>query len=261
MTPVPTVAPSTEHAPVPATEHPLAPEPRGAPFAHRPVGTVFVTGGASGLGAAVVDAVEAAGGTPAVLDLAEPRAGVAFAGADLAQSGAAAAAVRSLVDQVGPPDAVVTAAGIDACGPLLEIDPDRWERVIRVNLLGTVAVVRAALPYLEERRGTVVTVASTLALRGAGDATAYCASKWAVRGFSQALAAEYAGRVAVTCLLPGGMRTPFFDGRAEQYRPGPDADLNDPSATATAVLAALTQPVGSEIREMLVMASGEASWP
>jgi NAD(P)-dependent dehydrogenase (short-subunit alcohol dehydrogenase family) len=236
---------------VPATSH-LTP---------RPVGTVFVTGGSSGLGAALVDVLTAAGGTPAVLDVAEPRADVPFAAADLAEPGAAQAAVDSLVEQVGPPDAVVTAAGIDACGPLLDITPEDWERVIRVNLLGTVAVVRAALPHLEERRGTVVTVASTLALRGAGDATAYCASKWGIRGFTQALAAEYAGRVGVTCLIPGGMRTPFFDGRTEQYKPGPDADLNDPAATAAAVVTALTQPVGSEIREMLVMASGEASWP
>jgi NAD(P)-dependent dehydrogenase (short-subunit alcohol dehydrogenase family) len=236
----------------------LDPRTTPAPLAPRAVGTVFVTGGASGLGAALVDAVTAAGGTPAVLDVVEPRPGVAHTAVDLA---AAARAVEELVTRVGPPDAVVTAAGIDAPGPLLDVDPGRWERVVRVNLFGTVAVVRAALPYLEERHGTVVTVASTLALRGAGDATAYCASKWAIRGFSQALAAEYAGRVGVTCLIPGGMRTPFFDGRAEQYRPGPDADLNDPAATAGAVIAALTQPVGSEIREMLVMASGEASWP
>ncbi|MBE1876562.1 SDR family oxidoreductase [Myceligenerans pegani] len=238
-----------------------APLPRTAPLTPRALGTVFVTGGASGLGAALVDALSASGGRPAVVDVAEPSADVPFAAADLADPGAARAAVDSLVDQAGPPDAVVTAAGIDACGPLLEIEPEAWERVIRVNLLGTVSVVRAALPYLEERHGTVVTVASTLALRGAGDATAYCASKWGIRGFSQALAAEYAGRVGVTCLIPGGMRTPFFDGRAEQYKPGPDADLNDPAATAAAALAALTQPPGSEIREMLVMASGEASWP
>ncbi|WP_423462157.1 SDR family oxidoreductase [Promicromonospora sp. MS192] len=247
----PATRPTTGSAPAPAT----------APLAPRSVGTVLVTGGSSGLGAALVDAVAAAGGTPAVLDVAEPRADVPFAAADLADPGAAQRAVDALVDEVGPPDAVVTAAGIDACGPLLEIDPGDWERVIRVNLLGTVAVVRATLPYLEERHGTVVTVASTLALRGAGDATAYCASKWGIRGFSQALAAEYAGRVGVTCLIPGGMRTPFFDGRTEQYKPGPDADLNDPAATAGAALTALTQPPGSEIREMLVMASGEASWP
>jgi NAD(P)-dependent dehydrogenase (short-subunit alcohol dehydrogenase family) len=239
----------------------IAPAPVTSPLAPRSVGTVFVTGGSSGLGAALVDVLAAVGGTPAVLDVAEPTADVPFAAADLGDPSAAQGAVGSLVEQVGPPDAVVTAAGIDACGPLLEIDPEHWERVVRVNLFGTVSVIRAALPYLEQRRGTVVTVASTLALRGAADATAYCASKWGIRGFSQALAAEYAGRVGVTCLIPGGMRTPFFDGRTDQYKPGPDADLNDPAATAGAILTALTQPPGSEIREMLVMASGEASWP
>ncbi|MBO0609012.1 SDR family oxidoreductase [Myceligenerans salitolerans] len=243
------------------TSQGTVPVPATASLTPRALGTVFVTGGASGLGAALVDVLGASGGRPAVVDVVEPPGDVPFAAADLGDPGAAQAAVDQLVEQVGPPDAVVTAAGIDACGPLLGIDPDKWEQVVRVNLFGTVSVVRAALPYLEERRGTVVTVASTLALRGAGDATAYCASKWGIRGFSQALAAEYAGRVGVTCLIPGGMRTPFFDGRTEQYKPGPDADLNDPAATAAAVVAALTQPPGSEIREMLVMASGEASWP
>lgn len=230
--------------------------------APRTVGTVYVTGGASGLGAAVVDAVLAAGGTPAVLDRAAPqREGVASLEVDLGDSAAAAEAVARLVEQVGPPTAVVTAAGTDACGPLTEIDPEAWEKVVRVNLFGTVAVVRAALPYLEEARGTVVTVGSTLSLRGMSDATAYSASKFGVRGFTHALAAEYAGRVGVTLLIPGGMRTAFFDGRTEQYKPGPDADLNDPRHTAATVITALQQPVGSEIREMLVMASGESSWP
>jgi len=227
----------------------------------RRLGTVVVTGGASGLGAAVVDAVAAAGGTPAVLDRVPPRDGVAHVLVDLSDSTAAARAVEELVDQVGAPTGLVTAAGTDACGPLDQIDTETWERVVRVNLFGTVAVVRACLPHLEQTRGTVVTVASTLALRGMSDATAYCASKFAVRGFTHALAAELAGRVGVTLLIPGGMRTPFFDGRSEQYRPGPDAQLNDPAATAGAVLTALTQPVGSEIREMLVMSSGESSWP
>lgn len=227
----------------------------------RQLGTVYVTGGAGGLGAAVVETVAAAGGRPAVLDRDDPSTDVPHVAVDLADWAAATAAVEKLVASVGPPDAVVTAAGTDACGPLAEIDPADWQRVIQVNLLGTVAVVRACLPHLERTRGTVVTVSSTLGLRGADAATAYSASKFAVRGFSQALAAEYAGRVGVTCLVPGGMRTSFFDGREERYRPGADQDLNDPASTAAAVLTALTQPVGSEIREMLVMASGETSWP
>jgi NAD(P)-dependent dehydrogenase (short-subunit alcohol dehydrogenase family) len=227
----------------------------------RELGTVFVTGGSSGLGAAIVRAVTAAGGTAAILDRQPPNDDTPYVQVDLAESAATADAVARLVDQVGPPTAVVTAAGTDACGTLSDIGPDAWERVVRVNLFGTVAVIRACLPHLERSHGTVVTVASTLGLKGVSDATAYCASKFAVRGFTQALAAELAGRVGVTLLIPGGMRTAFFDGRTEQYKPGPDADLDDPANTAGAVLTALRQPVGSEIREILVMASGESSWP
>jgi NAD(P)-dependent dehydrogenase (short-subunit alcohol dehydrogenase family) len=222
---------------------------------------VYVTGGLSGLGAAVVAAVADAGGTPAIIDRVAPGENVPHALADLSDTAAAVTAVQSLVDTVGPPSAVVTAAGTDACGRLLDIDPEAWEKVVRVNLFGSVAVIRAALPYLEQCRGTVVTVASTLGLKGVSDATAYCASKFAVRGFTQALAAELAGRVGVTLLIPGGMRTAFFDGRTEQYRPGPDAELADPADIAAAVLTALRQPVGTEIRELSVMSSGESSWP
>jgi len=228
----------------------------------RELGVVYVTGGASGLGAAVVQAVAKAGGTPAVIDLAPPEdPGVAHAVADLSESAAAEAAVAELVARVGPPDAVVTAAGTDACGPLAEVDTQTWERVVRVNLFGTAAVVRACLPHLEQVHGTVVTVASTLGLRPAGDATAYCASKFGVVGFTRALAMELAGRVGVTLLVPGGMRTHFFDGRTEQYKPGPDAQLNDPADVAQTILMALRQPVGCEVREMVVATSTEPSWP
>jgi NAD(P)-dependent dehydrogenase (short-subunit alcohol dehydrogenase family) len=156
---------------------------------------------------------------------------------------------------------VVTAAGTDACGRLDEIDGERWDRVLAVNLLGTAAVVRAALPSLERSKGRVVTVASTLGFRALSDATAYCASKFGVVGFTRALAAETAGRVGVTLLVPGGMQTAFFDDRDPQYKPGPDAQLNDPANVASAVLFALRQPAGCELRELVVCPATESSWP
>jgi NAD(P)-dependent dehydrogenase (short-subunit alcohol dehydrogenase family) len=232
-----------------------------APRPPRPVGTVYISGGSSGLGAAVVEAVRERGGTPVVIDRVSPKDEVEFALADLSNSAEAAEAVRELVHRVGPPTALVTAAGTDACGPLAQIGAEDWERVVKVNLFGTVSLVRACLPYLKESRGTVVTVASTLGIKAVSDATAYCASKFAVVGFTRSLATELAGQVGVTLLIPGGMRTAFFDGRSEQYRPGPDAILNEPADTAAAVLTVLTQPVGSEIRELVVAASTEPSWP
>ena len=220
-----------------------------------------MTGGASGLGAAIARAIAQNGGTPVVLDRVEPPFDVEHVVVDLADRAAAEAAVRGAAERHGGLDAVVAAAGTDSCGKLDDVPRDDWERVVLVNLLGTAAVVRAALPYLEASEGRVVTVASTLGLRALSDATAYCASKFGVVGFTRALTAETAGRVGVTLLLPGGMQTNFFDGRPDEYKPGPDAQLNRPEDVADAVLFALTRPAGCEVRELLVAPARESSWP
>ncbi len=224
------------------------------------LGTVVVTGAASGLGQAIAGRIGGVGGTAVGLD-ANPVTGFDSVTVDLADCDAAEAAVREVADRHGGIDAVVTAAGTDACGPLGRIAAKDWNKVIAVNLLGGAAVVRAALPWLEQRRGRVVTVGSTLGLRGAPDATAYCASKFGIVGFTRALAGELAGRVGVTLLMPGGMETAFFDGREEQYKPGPDARLAPPGEVAEAALFALTRPPGIEVRELLVCPSTETSWP
>jgi NAD(P)-dependent dehydrogenase (short-subunit alcohol dehydrogenase family) len=224
-------------------------------------GTVLVTGGASGLGAAVAEAVRDAGGRPVVLDRVPALLDVEHEVVDLADTRAAEAAVRAVSERVGGLDAVVTCAGTDACGRLDDVPAEEWDRVVTVNLLGTVAVVRAAMPDLLARRGRVVTVASTLGLRALSDATAYCASKFGVVGFTRALAAETQGRMGVTMLVPGGMHTAFFDGRDEQYMPPPDAKLNQPQDVAAAVLFALRQPPGCEVRELVVTPAVEGSWP
>ena len=231
------------------------------PVQDRRPGAVLVTGGASGLGAAIALAVEAAGGRRSGRDLAAPPFPVDPARVARADRQAAAAAVDRAAERLGRLDGVVTAAGVDACGPLDGVPTDAWERVVLVNLLGTAAVVRAALPHLQRTSGKVVTVASTLGLRALPDATAYCASKFGVVGFARALAAETAGRVGVTLLIPGGMHTAFFDGRPEQYRPAPDAKLNRPEDVAQAVVFALGQPPGCEARELLIAPSTESSWP
>ncbi|MEU9740912.1 SDR family oxidoreductase [Micromonospora chersina] len=222
---------------------------------------VLVTGGSSGLGAAVVTAVAKAGGRPYVLDRQAPADGVPWVECDLADTRAAEAATRQLAEQAGGLDGVVTAAGMDVPGRLADIDGATWDRIVTINLLGTAAVVRAAVPHLERSHGTVVTVASTLGVKAVSDATAYCAAKFGVVGFTRALAAELAGTVGVTLLIPGGMRTAFFDDRDDRYKPGPDAILNDPADTAEAVLFALSQPPGCAVRELVVCAEQESSYP
>ncbi|WP_156688590.1 SDR family oxidoreductase [Mycobacterium sp. Marseille-P9652] len=223
---------------------------------------VLITGGSSGLGAATVAAVARRGAVPLVIDKNPPGDGIPYAACDLADTSAVAAAVEALAGEVdGRITGVFTAAGIDSCGTLEQVPAKEWEQVIAVNLVGTAAVVRAALPYLRATGGRIVTCASTLGIKAVGDATAYCASKFGVVGFTRALAAELAGEVGVTLLIPGGMHTPFFDGRTEQYKPPADAKLNRPEDVAETVLFALSQPAGCEVRELVVCASTEASWP
>ena len=225
------------------------------------IGVVVVTGGASGLGEAVARGVERSGGTPVVLDRVPPRKDFDSELVDLSRPRDAERAVEAVASRHGRLDAVVAAAGTDACGTLADVPAADWERVVMVNLVGTAAVIRAALSWLERSQGRIVTVASTLGLRAVSDATAYCASKFGVVGFTRALAAETAGRIGVTLLVPGGMNTAFFDGRDEQYKPPPDAALNRPEDVAAAVLFALGQPAGCEVRELLVAPARESSWP
>jgi NAD(P)-dependent dehydrogenase (short-subunit alcohol dehydrogenase family) len=226
-----------------------------------PLGTILITGGSSGLGAALAAAVEAEGGTPVILDRQPPPNGFAYREVDLAEPRQAEAAVRAVAQEHGGLDAVVTAAGTDACGEILDVDPEAWDRVIAVNLVGTAAVVRAALPALERSRGRVVTVASTLGLRALPAATAYCASKFGIVGFTRALASELGDRVGVTLLVPGGMRTHFFDDRPDDFKPAADQHLNDLADVARAVVFALRQPARCELRELVVAPATEPSWP
>jgi NAD(P)-dependent dehydrogenase (short-subunit alcohol dehydrogenase family) len=226
-------------------------------------GTVIVTGGSSGLGAAVVDLVRQRGGRPVVLDRQSPDdvTGLEWVKVDLSDPHAAHEAAREAAEDADHLTGLVTAAGTDACGRLVDTPLDDWVRVVSVNLVGTAAVVRGALPTLQRDRGRVVTVASTLGLKAVSDASAYCASKFGVVGFTRAIATELAGEVGVTMLVPGGMRTAFFDGRTEQYKPGPDADLLDPSSVADVVGFALDRPAGVELRELVFTVSTEPSWP
>ena len=152
---------------------------------------VLVTGGSSGLGAAVVDAVTKAGGRPYVIDRQPPADGVPWVECDLADTRAAEAATREVIAQAGGSiDGVVTAAGMDVPGALADIPGETWDRIVTIDLLATAAVIRAAIPALKESHGNVVTIASTLGVKAVGDATAYCAAKFGVVGFTRALSAR-----------------------------------------------------------------------
>ena len=107
--------------------------------------------------------------------------------------------------ELGPPDLVVTAAGVQHTGPSGAVAAEEWRRTIDVNLTGTWIVVQAALAgMLERRRGRVVTIASEVGLAGLPGYAAYAASKGSVIALTKALARELAPRgIAVNSVAPG----------------------------------------------------------
>ncbi len=162
---------------------------------------VFVTGAARGIGAAAAQQLAARGAKLALVGL-EPGElqkvaaacgpDAAWFEADVTDRAAIEAAVAGAVERFGGIDVVIANAGIATGGSVRTIDPDAWERVVEVNLLGSWRTVRAALPHVIERRGYVLQVASVAAIAHAPFMSAYCASKAGVEAFADCLRTEVA---------------------------------------------------------------------
>jgi NAD(P)-dependent dehydrogenase (short-subunit alcohol dehydrogenase family) len=191
-------------------------------------GTVVVTGGGSGIGRATAERAAAEGAAVAVVDRAAENAeetarlvtdsgGRALAYAcDVGDEEAVATTVSRIGDDLGRVTGVVTAAGIFH-GPDLQpahrVKVDDFVHVLRVNLVGTFAVIKYALPMLVEGGGSIVTIASTAAIRGHGYGAGYTASKGGVDALTRLLAVQYgANGVRANCICPGGVDTPMTGG-------------------------------------------------
>jgi 2-hydroxycyclohexanecarboxyl-CoA dehydrogenase len=172
----------------------------------------LVTGGASGIGAAAVEALAGRGFIVGCLDLSPTVAGADHAVAvDVSDAAAVDDAVSQLRERLGPISAVVTSAGYYEMAPVAEIGAAAWRRMLRVHLGGLVNVARATLPDLIEHRGALVAVASELAVGGGDGDAHYAAAKGGILGFVRSLAVEVAGRgVRVNCVAPGPTDTPLL---------------------------------------------------
>ncbi|NBO34309.1 MAG: SDR family oxidoreductase, partial [Actinobacteria bacterium] len=185
--------------------------------------TVVVTGGAGGIGAAVIDRFTSAGWVCCSLDLVA-RAGSAHCHsitADLRTAAACRDAVADAVQRLGRLDAVVNAAGVWHEGDTAATTETDFDRVIDVNLKGTYFVSAAAIPHLESTRGCIVNLSSDAGIQGNSGAAAYCASKGGVSVFTKALALELAPRgVRVNAVCPGDVDSPMLRGQARDYGGG-----------------------------------------
>jgi len=204
----------------------------------------IVTGTGSGLGRATAERLAAEGAIVACLDIvddaneetvkaiaAEGRGATAIH-CDVRDPASAKAAVDRAASELGRPQVVVTCAGVGRFARAEELAFADWDRIIGINLTGTFLVCQAALPYLLDGGGRIVTIASNAGLMGQPFSAAYCASKGGVVNLTRSLAAEYLKRdVTVNCIAPGGMDTPIQNDFASTLPEG--ASLKDLAAVMT----------------------------
>jgi NAD(P)-dependent dehydrogenase (short-subunit alcohol dehydrogenase family) len=185
----------------------------------------IVTGAGSGIGRATATRLGSEGATVACLDLAadaaeEVAAKIAVEGGtarswrcDVSDEASVGAVVREVVEAFGGLDVLCNIAGVGKFHHSHELVKADWDRMLAVNLTGTMLMCRAALPRLVERRGVIVNTASSAGIVGQPYAAAYCASKGGVVLLTKALAVEYDHTgLRVNAVAPGMTDTPILGG-------------------------------------------------
>ncbi|TDH21268.1 3-ketoacyl-ACP reductase [Segetibacter sp. 3557_3] len=183
--------------------------------------TALITGAGKGIGRAMAKALANEGVSVGVIartegDLLElteeiKSAGgkTAFATADVSDINSVNTAVQNIANALGPIDILINNAGIASFGKFLELEPEVWEQMVRVNLFGVYYVTRAVLPQMIERKmGDIINISSTAGLKGSPLTSAYSASKFGVMGLTDSLMQEVRKHnIRVTAMAPSTVVT------------------------------------------------------
>jgi NAD(P)-dependent dehydrogenase (short-subunit alcohol dehydrogenase family) len=204
----------------------------------------LVTGASSGIGRAVarllaaegavvgVNSADQAGTAEVVREITDAGGRAVALVADVTDASEIEATVRSLVEQFGRLDILVTSAGIQRYGTVTTTDEATWDEVFAVNVKGVFLATRAAMPHLRASgAGAVVVISSVQGLTTQANVVAYTASKGALNAFTRAVAVDEAAHgVRVNAVLPGSVDTPMLRASAALFT----APGSDPAATMAA---------------------------
>ncbi|MFP3712424.1 SDR family oxidoreductase [Puerhibacterium sp. TATVAM-FAB25] len=239
----------------------------------------LVTGATSGLGRAVAIRLAQAGADVGLLgrgehDLGRAAAQVESHGVravplrvDLADTERLDEVVQVVATELGGLGILVNAAATDAPGSAEELSVQDWQRVVAVNLTAPFVLARSAMPHMRRGGGgLVVNVSSVAGRRGWAGASAYCATKFALTGLTQSLAAEgRADGIRVCVVYPGAMATSWgaFDPaqRTAPERPAHERQSLDPDVVADLIAWMAASPGEPVLNEVTVTPLLEGGWP
>lgn len=188
---------------------------------------IIITGGASGIGRATALLLASEGALVHVGDrdiegaeatAKEGGGRIVATQVDLAQAESVKAFAASVLAHSGRVDGLVNAAGFDKVGPFIKNDPELWDRLVAVNLLGAMRLTQLVLPSMIERKaGKIVNISSDAGRVGSMGETAYAATKGGLIAFSKSLAREMARyQINVNVVCPGPTDTPLFNNEASE---------------------------------------------
>ncbi|GAB6990711.1 3-ketoacyl-ACP reductase [Paenibacillus pini] len=151
-------------------------------------------------------------------------------------------AVASLKKELGAIDILINNAGIAAFGTVVDMDPEQWESILRINLMGTYHMSRAVLPtMIEQNCGNIINISSTAGEKGFATGSAYCASKFAVMGLTESLLQEVRkNNIRVVALTPSTVNTDLA--RNNDLKIGDEDRMMQPEDVAELALATLKLP-------------------
>jgi NAD(P)-dependent dehydrogenase (short-subunit alcohol dehydrogenase family) len=201
----------------------------------------LVTGGGSGIGAAITRGLSADGFDVCItgrrrepLEAVAGETGAVPVVADTADPAAASRAVAQALETFGNLELLVCNAGISMGGTVEEQSVEGWDAVLRTNLTGAFLALRAALPALVESTGSVVTIASDAGLRAGPASAAYCSAKAGLVMLTQCVAVDYGPRgVRANCVCPGWVRTPMADASMDELAEAKGVDRESAYARVT----------------------------